>query len=325
VTAPGASAAELAERIVAGQPAAVARGITRCEAGDAGSEALLAALPPRRAHLVGLTGSPGAGKSTLINALVGLHRARGARVGVVAVDPSSPLSGGALLGDRVRLCGVAGDAGVFFRSLASRGAAGGLSDAARAAGHVLSAAGFDPVLIETVGAGQAEVRVMRVADTVVVVLAPGAGDEVQALKAGIMEIADVFALNKADRPGAAELRRHVKGMLVTRDRAGWRPPVVETVASEGGGVAELAEAVAAHRDLLHGGGGDVRLRASSHAEALRVARSLFDAALDAEAAAVDSAAIDPSAGGAVAELDAGRHLAGAAARRLLDGLRARAR
>jgi LAO/AO transport system kinase len=185
---------------------------------------------------------------------------------------------------------------------------------------VLSAAGFDPVLIETVGAGQAEVRVMRVADTVVVVLAPGAGDEVQALKAGIMEIADVFALNKADRPGAAELRRHVKGMLVTRDRAGWRPPVVETVASEGGGVAELADAVAAHRDLLHGGGGDVRLRASAHAEALRVARSLFDAALDAEAAAADSAA-----GGAVAELDAGRHLAGAAARRLLDGLRARAR
>jgi LAO/AO transport system kinase len=320
VTAPGASAAELAERIVAGQPTAVARGITRCEAGDAAAEALLAALPPRRAHLVGLTGSPGAGKSTLINALVELHRARAARVGVVAVDPTSPLSGGALLGDRVRLCGVAGDAGVFFRSLASRGASGGLSDAARAAAHVLSAAGFDPVLIETVGAGQAEVRVMRVADTVVVVLAPGAGDEVQALKAGIMEIADVFALNKADRPGAAELRRHVRGMLHTRERGGWRPPVVETVASEGRGIAELAEAVAAHCDQLTGGGGEVRLRGSARAEALRVARSLFDAAVEAEATAVDAAA-----GDAVAELEAGRRLAAAAARRLLDGLRPPAR
>jgi LAO/AO transport system kinase len=313
VTPAAATAEELAGLIVAGRPAAIARGITLCEAGGGRAEALLAALPPRTAHVVGLTGSPGTGKSTLVSALVRLHRARGDRVGVVAVDPSSPLSGGALLGDRVRLDGVAGDSGVFFRSLASRGAAGGLSDAARAAAHVLSAAGFDPVLLETVGAGQAEVRVMRVADTVVLALAPGAGDDVQALKAGIMEIADVFVLNKADQPGVAELRRHVKGMLLTRERGGWRPPVVETIATRERGIEELASALAAHRDELAGGGGALRIRAGARAEALRLARSLFDAALDAEAR--DLADLD---GDVSAVTDAASRLARGAARRVLE-------
>jgi LAO/AO transport system kinase len=308
-----AAAVELAGRVVAGEPAAVARAITRCETGGAEAEALLAALPASCAHVIGLTGSPGTGKSTLVDALVRLHRERGARVGVVAVDPSSPLSGGALLGDRVRLRGAAGDRDVFFRSLASRGAAGGLSDAARAATRVLAAAGFDPVLLETVGAGQAEVRVMRVADSVIVVLAPGAGDDIQALKAGIMEIADVFVLNKADQPGAAELRRHVRLALHARGRDARRPAVIETVASQGAGIDELAAALEAHRLQLSDGAGERRRRDGADAEAVRLARSLFDAALQEEAER-----LGPLGDGAAAELDAARTLARGAARRLLQ-------
>jgi LAO/AO transport system kinase len=240
----------LAERIRLGEQTAVARGISWCELGGDRATALLGLLPDQTAHVVGLTGPPGAGKSTLARALARAHREQGGRIAIVAVDPTSAISGGALLGDRVRLDGYgAGDAGVFFRSLASRGASGGLSYAARGAICVLSAAGFDLVLLETVGAGQSETSIMHVADTVCVVLIPGAGDELQALKAGIMEIADVFVVNKADLPGTETLRRQILMLLQTQDRReGWRPTVVKTVASRGEGVEQILNSVSMHRD-----------------------------------------------------------------------------
>jgi LAO/AO transport system kinase len=275
VTSPP-TAPELAARVVAGVPAAVARAITWVETGGRRAEELLEALPPRTAQVIGITGSPGAGKSTLVNALVSALRSRGVSVAIVAVDPSSPLTGGALLGDRVRLEGVTGDAGVFFRSLASRGASGGVSEATRAATHVLSAAGFDVVLVETVGAGQSEVEVMRMADSVVVVLIPGAGDEMQAMKAGLMEIADVFALNKADLPGAAELKAHVVAALRSRDRSdGWYPRMVATTAHRHQGIDELIEALDKHRVHLAGGDGAAREVAGTRAEVLRRVKAEF--------------------------------------------------
>lgn len=285
--------AQLAARIHAGEPAALARGITWCEQGGARADALQDLLAPSGGHVVGITGAPGAGKSTLLNALVREVRARDGRIGIVAVDPSSPISGGALLGDRVRL--ETSDPGVFFRSLASRGASGGLSAATRGASRVLTAGGFDPVLIETVGAGQAEVDVMRVAETVVVVLTPGAGDEMQALKAGIMEIADVFVLNKADRPGINDVKSHVASMLHMRERSEWVPPIVLTVASQHQGTLELLDALARHRAFLRGGAGAARGVHSRRAEAIRLARAEFERALQAAAPAVwpelDAAAI----------------------------------
>jgi LAO/AO transport system kinase len=304
----------LAAAVKEGKPAAVARAISWCEAGGDRAEALLGLLPARQAHVVGITGSPGAGKSTLLNALLKGYREDERLVGVVAVDPSSPLTGGALLGDRVRLEGMTGDRGVFFRSLATRGAAGGLSAATRAAATVLSAAGFDPVLIETVGAGQAEVEIMRVADTVAVVLTPGAGDEVQALKAGLMEIADVYVLNKADRPGIGEVRANVAALLHTREQAAWRPPMVETVAVQGAGIAELRGAFTRHREFLSEGVGTQRLSAGARAEALRVARAAFDRALTQEQPRV----LEDLAAGRLGEIQAGRALARRAARALME-------
>ncbi|MCZ7526693.1 MAG: methylmalonyl Co-A mutase-associated GTPase MeaB [Acidimicrobiia bacterium] len=303
---------DLAERIVAGHPGAVARGISWCEEGGERAEALLAALPSRVAPVVGLTGPPGAGKSTLVNALVREYRAAEVPVGVVAVDPSSPISGGALLGDRVRLDHDPSDRGVFFRSLASRGATGGLSNAARAAARVLSAAGFGVVVIETVGAGQAEVEIMRVADTVAVVLHPGAGDEMQALKAGMMEIADVYVLNKADRPGIGDLKAHVAALLRLGEHAEWVPPVVETVASERRGIGDLVEAIRRHQDHLAGGAGASRAAAGARSEVRRLARAAFDAAVREEEGGV-FARLDT---GELGEVEAGRLLARLAAGRV---------
>jgi LAO/AO transport system kinase len=216
--------------------------------------------PPGQAWVMGLTGPPGAGKSTLLDRLVRLLRERGEPVAVLAVDPSSPFSGGAVLADRLRLQGHAGDPGVFVRSVASRGALGGLASAVPDMVRVLDAAGgWAWVLVETVGVGQGEADVTVVADTIVVVLAPGWGDGVQAEKAGVLEVADVFAVNKSDRPGADEARAHLERMLdlgpaPAEGDDGWRPPVVATVASTGEGVEELCDAVGRHRAWLVEGG-----------------------------------------------------------------------
>ena len=306
---------EVAARIAAGVPVAVARGITWCESGGKEAEQLLELLPSRDAYVVGLTGSPGSGKSTLVNHLVQAYRAAGVTVAVVAVDPSSPITGGALLGDRVRMENVAGDRGFFFRSLASRGATGGIASATGAATRVLSAGGFEVVVVETVGAGQAEVSIMRVADTVALVLQPGAGDEMQALKAGLMEIADVYVLNKADQPGLRQLKSEVATSVRLRGHLAWTPPIVETVASRAEGIVELIEALAAHRDHLHGDMRADRVAAGNRSETVRLARAVLEAALAAEQEGV----MDELDAGRLNEGDAGRELARRAARRVAGG------
>jgi LAO/AO transport system kinase len=245
------------DRLVAdareGVPRAVGRLISLVEDGSPHLRELAAALAPHtgRARVVGLTGSPGVGKSTTTSALVTALRADGRRVGVLAVDPSSPFSGGALLGDRVRMGEHATDPGVFIRSMATRGHLGGLAAATPQALRVLDAAGCDVVLVETVGVGQSEVEVVALADTTVVLLAPGMGDGVQAAKAGILEVADVFAVNKADRDGADATVRELQHMMsLNRREVGgpsWRPPVVRTVASAGTGIDDLVTALDDHR------------------------------------------------------------------------------
>ena len=305
---------KLAAEILEGRPAAVARGITWCETEGERADELLSLLPPLDVPVLGLTGPPGAGKSTLVNALVRSLRSADRSVGVLAVDPTSPMSGGALLGDRVRLEGAGGDPGVFFRSLASRGAQGGLSAATRRAVRVLGAAGFDEVVVETVGAGQSQVDIMRVADTVVVVLIPGAGDEMQALKAGMMEIADVFCCNKADQPGIGQLRTHLSALLRLLAHADWRPPIVETVAASGQGIPELLEAVAAHRDHLAAGSGAHRADQAVASEVERLALATFARAIGAER---DALLAELSAG-SISEQQAADELARRAAKRLLS-------
>ncbi|MBL1065367.1 methylmalonyl Co-A mutase-associated GTPase MeaB [Streptomyces sp. 7-21] len=238
-----------------GHPRAVARLISLVENASPRLREVMAALAPftGQARVIGLTGAPGVGKSTVTSALVSAYRARGMRVGVLAVDPSSPFSGGALLGDRIRMGQHAGDDGVYIRSMATRGHLGGLAWAAPQAVRVLDAAGCDVVLVETVGVGQSEVDIASQADTSVVLLAPGMGDGVQAAKAGILEIGDVFVVNKADRDGAdATVRElhHMLGLGEARAPGDWRPSVVKTAAARGEGVAELAEALDKHRAWL---------------------------------------------------------------------------
>jgi LAO/AO transport system kinase len=249
--------ADLVGRARRGEQLAVARLISLVEdGGDVGRlRAVAAALSPYtgRAHVVGLTGSPGVGKSTSTSVLVRALRAQGRRVGVLAVDPSSPFSGGALLGDRVRMGEHATDDGVFIRSMAARGHLGGLAWSTPQALRVLDAAGCDVVLIETVGVGQSEVEVVSLADTTVVLVAPGTGDGIQAAKAGILEVADVFVVNKADRDGADQAIRDLQHMLSLGERPadrGWTRPVVRTVAARGDGVDDLVAALDAHRDWL---------------------------------------------------------------------------
>lgn len=245
---------ELVDRARHGDPRAVARLISLVEDASPLLREVSARLAPHtgRAQVVGITGSPGVGKSTTTSALVTALRASEKRVGVLAVDPSSPFSGGALLGDRVRMQEHATDRQVFIRSMASRGHLGGLAWATPQALRVLDAAGCDVVLIETVGVGQSEVDVAGLADTTMVLLAPGAGDGIQAAKAGILEIGDVFVVNKADRDGADQTVRDLRGMIALADRApgGWRPSIVKTVAVRGEGVEELVAALDKHRTWM---------------------------------------------------------------------------
>jgi LAO/AO transport system kinase len=240
---------DVVSRVVSGDVRALARAISVVEENAADSGALLRGVFPHtgKATVIGVTGSPGAGKSSLVDRLVASFREQGKRVGVVAVDPSSAYSGGAILGDRVRMQGHATDAGVFIRSMASRGHMGGLSRAASDAVDLMDAAGYDPVLIETVGVGQDEIEVARAADVVCVVLVPGMGDDIQAIKAGILEIADVFVINKADRPGADKLAADLDAMMALAPAAtAVRPPIYRTIATSGEGVSALRDALTSY-------------------------------------------------------------------------------
>jgi LAO/AO transport system kinase len=239
---------DLVARARKGEPRALARLITLIENASPQLRQVMAALNPfaGNARVLGLTGAPGVGKSTSTNALVRAFRSQDLRVGVLAVDPSSPFTGGALLGDRVRMQDHASDPGVFIRSMASRGHLGGLSWAAPQAIRVLDAAGCDVVLVETVGVGQAEVEIASLADTTIVLVSPGMGDSIQAAKAGILEIADVFVVNKADRDGAQQTIRDLRNMIALAVPEGWKPPIVPTVATKDEGISDVVRQLGRH-------------------------------------------------------------------------------
>jgi LAO/AO transport system kinase len=299
---------DLVARARQGQAAAIARLISLVEDDSPALPDVNAALAPHtgRAHIVGLTGSPGVGKSTSTSLLVAGLRRRGKRVAVLAIDPSSPFSGGALLGDRIRMSEHDTDPDVFIRSMASRGHLGGLAGAAPQALRVLDAAGCDVILVETVGVGQAEVEIAGIADTTLVLLAPGMGDGIQAAKAGILEIGDIFVINKADREGANTTRRELRTMLGMRaDEVppGWTPPIVLTVATKGEGADEVVDAIQNHFAYLTESGALTRRRverARREIEALALAsvqRRLGEhaAVTDELAAEVAAGSLDPFA------------------------------
>jgi LAO/AO transport system kinase len=298
---------ELVERAREGDSRAVARLISLVEDESPLLREVMAALSPYagNAHIVGITGSPGVGKSTSTSALVSAYRETGKRVGVLAVDPSSPFSGGALLGDRVRMQDHATDAGVFIRSMASRGHLGGLAWTTPQALRVLDAAGFDVVLVETVGVGQSEVEIAGMADTTLILLAPGMGDGIQAAKAGILEVGDIYVVNKADRDGVQNVTRDLRAMLALAERpaGAWSPPILKTVASRNEGIAEVVAAIedrlawmAANGVLAERRRG--RARDEIEAIAMTALRSRFahlhgDARLDVLAAKVAEGNTDP--------------------------------
>ena len=332
---------ELARQLIAGDRRALARLLSHVENEREGVDQALAVLfvHTGRAHIVGVTGAPGTGKSSLVNALAKACRARGQTVGILAVDPTSPFTGGAILGDRIRMRDLAGDSGVFIRSMATRGSLGGLARAARDAVRLLDAAGFDVVLVETVGAGQSEVEIARAAHTTLVVEAPGLGDDVQAIKAGILEIADVLVVNKADRPGAVNTVRALKAMLELghpaarsqmishhgrllppapvngdQDAALWIPPVVQTVATEDRGVEELLAAVDGHRAHL------AASASLAHREREQIAIELTDRLRDALLAEALAALPASALAGLVEQVQARELDPQSAVRRLLAAL-----
>ncbi len=273
------------EDVLAGDRRAIARAITQVERGGQAARGVLAQLYPRtgRAEIIGVTGAPGTGKSTLVNRMTMAYRQRNRTVGIVAVDPTSPFSGGAILGDRVRMQSLSGDPGVFIRSMATRGSLGGLAWTTRDVVSVLDAAGFDVIIIETVGAGQSEVEIAEAAHTTVVVTVPGLGDDIQAVKAGILEIADVFAVNKADLAGADQAVAQLRTMLNLDPHMGeWRPPIIKTVATTGAGVTELVDAIEEHRAyLVESGEKSRREQARVRSEVLDILRhTLLSRALD---------------------------------------------
>ncbi len=249
MAAPGRTAADLAERLLAGDKRALARAITLVENDDPEGWDLVRQVYPQTggATMVGFTGPPGVGKSTLIGALVAHARKADRQVAVLSIDPSSPFTKGALLGDRIRLTEHFLDSGVFIRSMATRGSLGGLSEATLQAALLMDASGRDDIMLETVGIGQAEVNIIDHADTVVLVLMPGAGDSIQALKAGVMEIPDVIVVNKSDHPLTDTMVREIRGVLSLGSQEGWQVPIVRTEASRGEGIEELSEQIAAHR------------------------------------------------------------------------------
>ncbi len=248
------SDSELRERVMARDIRAVARLITRIESGSSSARVMAASMrrPVGRAHVVGVTGAPGAGKSTLVDHIATQYRAQGSTVAIIAVDPSSPFTGGAILGDRIRMNRASEDSSIFIRSMATRGSLGGLAKATLECVHVLDCAGFDVVILETVGVGQAEVDIVRSADTCVVVLVPGMGDSVQIIKAGLMEIADIFVINKADREGALALEKDLYTLLSLAEFSAdsWKPAIVKTVATTGDGVDAIVKASRDHMGWL---------------------------------------------------------------------------
>jgi LAO/AO transport system kinase len=308
---------ELVHQALDGDRRALARLISRIEDDGALAAQALGEIFARtgQARVIGVTGAPGTGKSTLVSELAKAYRRAGQTVGIVAVDPTSPFSGGAILGDRIRMRDLAGDPGVFIRSMATRGSLGGLARATADVTKILDAAGYDLILVETVGAGQSEVDIARAADTTIVVEAPGLGDEVQAIKAGILEIADVLVVNKTDREGAANTVRALEAMLdlgaAPRATQGlhhgvmmnaqpvgsnlpgpvWRPPILQTVALEGKGVDQVVEAIARHQEHLAGGEGKERRRARLAAELEGILRETLLRRLMTHLAPADVAAM----------------------------------